>query len=650
MQAWRGVRLRPIRLIVIALILGLGLLLLLIIGWRFNVTQAAPPIIGGCPLFPADNIWNVPVNNLPVDANSNAYINSIGANKGLHPDFGSGLWQGAPIGIPYVIVPQNQATVPMAFDYTAESDIGPYPIPPTAPIEGGPSSTGDRHVIVLQQGTCMLFETWSSYPQGGGTSWHAGSGAFFNLNENWLRPAGWTSADAAGLPILPGLARYDEVAAGAINHALRFTINNTRNQYIWPARHKASSNSSPNLPPMGQRFRLKASFNISGYSHDTQVILTALKTYGMIVADNGSDWFISGAPDPGWNDGVLVSELGGITGSNFEAVNQSSLQISPNSAQAAVAPAAPSSPAALTLSSSQINLSWADNAINESGFYIERKTGAAGNYAVVATVAANLLGYNDINLEDNTQYFYRIRAYNAYGTSAYTTPVSATTLLAVPIAPAGLNVWATSATQVSLTWADKSHNESDFAIERSPDGTTGWIQIGALTSPNITTGIDGSLTINTTYFYRIRAHNAAGNTYSDVARVVTTLWPVSNPSDDGAGGNSNMLSYAMTHALTGQSITFAVSGNKVSFNPGVSWSPSMTSGVNLVGGCSGGPTITIDGTGLTSLNGGLLLNHNVVYGIKLTNFPGPGGLAQLRVSPIAPSGTGNRLTCSAVIR
>ncbi len=217
--------------------------------WAPASAQTAPTL-EGCPVFPADNVWNAPVDNLPVDPNSSAYISTIGAAKGLHPDFGSGTYDGGPIGIPYTLVSGTQARVNITFDYSDESDPGPYPIPPNAAIEGGSQSTGDRHVLVLDRDNCILYETWSSYPQPDG-SWQAGSGAVFNLRSNALRPRGWTSADAAGLPILPGLVRYDEVASGEIRHALRFTAPQTRKEYIWPARHYASSLTASNYPPWG---------------------------------------------------------------------------------------------------------------------------------------------------------------------------------------------------------------------------------------------------------------------------------------------------------------------------------------------------------------------------------------------------------------
>lgn len=294
---------------------------------------ASAQTIGNCPVFPANNIWNARVDNLPVHPLSNAYVNTIGPMSLGHADFGSGLYNGEPIGIPFITVPGTQPKVPVTFQYSDESDPGPYPIPPSAPIEGGGSSTGDRHVLVIDQDNCILYELYSAYPQPDG-SWQAGSGAIFDLKANNLRPATWTSADAAGLPMFPGLARYDEVAAGAIKHALRFTVPSTQKAYLWPARHYASSITSTNYPPMGVRFRLKASFNISGFSPDVQVILQALKTYGMILADNGSAWYVSGAPDSRWNNNNL-SEFRQLQGTDFEAVDESSLMIDPNSAQVA---------------------------------------------------------------------------------------------------------------------------------------------------------------------------------------------------------------------------------------------------------------------------------------------------------------------------
>ena len=299
------------------------------------ITPAAgSAIITVRPMFPRDNIWNVAVDALPVDANSPAYVTTIGTAKTLHADFGT-VYNGAPNGIPYVVVAGSQPKVAVTFDYADESDPGPYPVPPDAPIEGGPSSTGDRHVLVVDRDGGKLYELFAAYPNADG-SWHAGSGAVFDLNGNALRPAGWTSADAAGLPILPGLVRYEEVAAGEIPHALRFTAPQTRNAYIWPARHKASSLAGTSYPPMGQRFRLKASVDISTFGPNVQVILRALKKYGMFLADNGSSWFLSGAPDPRWDDNEL-HQLGRLTGNDFEAVDESSLMADPDSGRTVTA-------------------------------------------------------------------------------------------------------------------------------------------------------------------------------------------------------------------------------------------------------------------------------------------------------------------------
>lgn len=295
-----------------------------------HAATAAPPTLAGCPIFPADNIWNVAIDGLPVDANSAAYVATIGAASNAHPDFGT-VYAGAPNGIPYADVGGTQARVNVTFDYADESDPGPYPIPPDAPIEGGPQSNGDRHVLIVDRDACMLYELYAAYPNVNG-SWSAGSGAVYDLRGNALRPATWTSADAAGLPILPGLVRYDEVATGEIAHALRFTAPQTANSFVWPARHQASSHSGAAYPPMGQRFRLKASTDIAKFGPNVQVILRALKKYGMFLADNGSSWYLSGAPDPRWSDDEL-HQIQQLRGSDFEAVDGTTLMVYANSAQ-----------------------------------------------------------------------------------------------------------------------------------------------------------------------------------------------------------------------------------------------------------------------------------------------------------------------------
>ena len=289
--------------------------------------------LNGALAFPADNAWNTDVSAAPVDPGSDALIASIGLAIGLHPDFGAGLLGGAPIGIPYVVVAAGQATVRIVFTaYGGESDVGPYPVPPTAPVEGGsaPGNTGDRHVLVVDRDANRLYELFGASLNGDG-SWNAASGAVFHLDRNAVRPTappGWTSADAAGLPIFPGLARYEEAAAGpgGIRHALRFTVQRSRRAWVPPASHFASSSTSATLPPMGMRVRLKASYAIpAGFSVETRALLTAMKSYGMIVADNGSNWFVSGAPDERWNNDALVGELRQVQGQNFEVVRMDGL-------------------------------------------------------------------------------------------------------------------------------------------------------------------------------------------------------------------------------------------------------------------------------------------------------------------------------------
>lgn len=291
--------------------------------------EAAPPTIAGCPLLPADNIWNAPVDTLPVAANSEAYIDTIGRTTTLHPDFGSGTWDGGPIGIPYNLVTAGQQKSAVTFLYADESDPGPYPIPKSPLIEGGPDSDGDRHILMVDQDACILYELYDAWPETA-TSWTAGSGAIYDLRSNALRPDGWTSADAAGLPILSGLVRYEEVAAGSITHVLRFTAAQTRNAHLWPARHHASSLSGTQYPPMGQRFRLKAGVDLSGLSPQVRVIARAMQKYGLILADNGSSWYISGVPDERWDNDVL-RQLDRLSGNDFEAVDVSGLMIDPDS-------------------------------------------------------------------------------------------------------------------------------------------------------------------------------------------------------------------------------------------------------------------------------------------------------------------------------
>jgi len=284
--------------------------------------------LGGRPIFPSSDPWRTDISGSPRDALSDSLIASCGATTGMHPDFGT-VYGGAPNGIPYVVVHGTQPRVPVSFYYGDESDPGPYPVPPYAPVEGGSSSTGDRHVLVVDADNWKLYERYDAHPVSGGASWTGGSGAVFDMTAGTVRPAGWTSADAAGLPILPGLVRYDEVGIDhAIEHALRFSCARTRKAYVAPARHSAGSQTGVNFPPMGMRVRLKASFDISGFSPTNQVILKALKKYGMFVADNGSDMYLSGAPDPRWSDDDLHN-LTKVQGSDFEVIQMSGIVVQP---------------------------------------------------------------------------------------------------------------------------------------------------------------------------------------------------------------------------------------------------------------------------------------------------------------------------------
>ncbi len=312
-----------------------------------GLSHAQAPTVGNCTVLPANNIWNTPIDSLPVSPDSSTYVNTIGAAAGVHADFGSGLWDGEPIGLPFITVPGTETKYPASFTYAGESDPGPYAVPLDAPIQGGSASTGDRHVISIDVDHCILYEMYAAYPRA--ASWQAGSGAIYDLLSNDLRVATWTSADAAGLPLFPGLVRYDEIVAGEIRHALEFTVSQTQRAYVWPARHYASSLTGAQYPPMGVRFRLRANFDISGYSPVNQIILRALKKYGMMIIDNGAPWFLSGAPDARWDNSDLHN-LGRIHGSDFEAVDVSGLMISADSGQARQAADTPVPPPPVAIS------------------------------------------------------------------------------------------------------------------------------------------------------------------------------------------------------------------------------------------------------------------------------------------------------------
>jgi hypothetical protein len=280
------------------------------------------PAARHCPVFPANNPWNQRVDKLPVSAASARLIRSIGLDAPAHADFGSGKWDGGPIGIPFDVVSRRTHRSRVSFEYADESDRVRYPIPRHVHVEGGTHATGDRHAILVDRSSCRLYELYDLSRTSHG--WSAGSGAVWSLRSNHLRPAGWTSADAAGLPIFPGLARWDEVSRGVIDHALRFTAPETRRAYVYPARHYASSSTDPSLPPMGLRVRLKASVDVASFPKQARVVLRALQRYGMILADNGSPWYVSGAPNSHWSNDALHS-LGRLTGADFEVVDTSSL-------------------------------------------------------------------------------------------------------------------------------------------------------------------------------------------------------------------------------------------------------------------------------------------------------------------------------------
>jgi hypothetical protein len=401
-----------------------------------GTAQSAVGAIGGCAIFPPNNVWNTPVDTLGVDAGSASYIAAEGGGAAaLHQNFGT-VWQGAPVGIPYVVVPATQTLVPIVLTpYGAEGDPGPYPIPPGAPVEGGPASNGDRHLLVLQQGNCVLYELYRAFPLANG-GWQ-GFGAKFNLKANApLRPAQYTSADAAGLPIFPGLVKYEEVAAalqagGMIGHALRFTVPNIRRAYVWPARHYAGSSTNTNYPPMGQRFRLKATVDIDYYpgtnppvpvSPTNKVILRSLKKYGMLVADHGGSFSVSGAPDPRWNDEDLHN-LAYYRATDFEAVNSSALMLDPNSGQAAAPPACTTLPARPTLlkpligaraGAARVTLDWDDTSCATFYNLTVRKDTSSG--AVMdSPTQLSASRYVTVSLANTGPYVWRVEACNSLG-------------------------------------------------------------------------------------------------------------------------------------------------------------------------------------------------------------------------------------------
>ena len=358
--------------------------------------------------FPADNTWNQDISASAVDPNSAAIINFIGPSIGLHPDFGSGLYNGSDMGIPYVVVGSSQAPVNINFTaYGDESDPGPMPVPANAPIEGDPNpGSGDRHVLVLDNANCWLYELYSSYPNADG-SWNAGSAAVWDLLADEQRPWTWTSADAAGLPIFAGLARYDEVASGQIRHALRFTLAQSRAAFVPPASHWASNTSNASAAPMGMRLRLKASYDISGFSANNQVILTALKKYGMIMADNGSSMYISGAPDSRWDNNDLHN-LGQVTASAFEVVQMNPIYTASNVPQGAAPVITSFSAAPATVATgTPVTLSW----------------NSTGTYLLISPQLGPVRG-NQVTVSPAQTTTYTLYATNPYGRTTATVTVT----------------------------------------------------------------------------------------------------------------------------------------------------------------------------------------------------------------------------------
>ncbi|MDE3245445.1 MAG: hypothetical protein KGN80_05105, partial [Acidobacteriota bacterium] len=454
--------------------------------------------------FPGSSAWNQDVSTAPVDPDSAAIIAFIGATSGLKADFGSGLWQGSSIGIPYGVVSGSQAKVAINYQaYGDESDPGPMPVPDPAPIEGDDphATSGDRHVLLLDRDHCILYELYGSQLQADG-SWNADSGAIWDLQANTVRPYGWTSADAAGLPIFPGLARFDEVAAGAITHALRFTVPTSRRAYVSPASHWASSNTSASAPPMGMRVRLKASVDISGYPAQSRVVLQALKTYGMILADNGSRWFISGAPNAGWDNTDLQS-LSGIKGSDLEVVQMGAIHTA-NPAGPAPTIAFSASPATITPGQSS-TLNW--TVTDTSTVLITPSTGAPIGLARGASLVVN----------PGATTTYTLTATGPYGrtTSTATVTVAGGT---VPFIG--------------------SFNASPSTIQAGQTSTLAWAVSGATSltiAPAIGAVTGTSVTVSpaSTTAYTLTAANSAGNSTA-VATVTVSSGGFITPDSPGA--------------------------------------------------------------------------------------------------------------------
>jgi hypothetical protein len=666
-----------------------------------GLAAAQPPTVGNCSVFPANNIWNTRIDQLPVSPNSSTWVNTIGTSAHLHPDFGSGLYNGEPIGIPYVTVPGTQTKYPATFTYQSESDPGPYAIPLTAPIEGGSSSTGDRHVISVDTDNCILYEIYDAYPQT--ASWQGGSGVIFNLLSDALRPASWTSADAAGLPIFPGLVRYDEIVAGQIRHAIRFTVPQTQNTYVWPARHEASSLTSASYPPMGARFRLKASFDISSFSATNQIILTALKLYGMMLADNGSSWYISGATDSRWsNDDLHV--LNNIAGSNFEAVDVSPLMVDPNSGQALqnsvsvdVTPPSANVPvnahqqfsAAVTGNSSQA-VTWDVNGVvggNSAVGFIDSISGLYTAPAIVpspATVAvhatsqavSSVVGTASATITGSASAVpaaVSVTPNTGSGSSQTFTFAFTDGNGAADITTAQIDISSTlSVSGACYVYYPRGLNElylaSDAGVWQGPlpIGSTGTLQNSqcAINVGASSASMSGTtLTLNLALSFK-SGFAGAKNVYMEVANATHDsgwsmhgTWTVGSaaPAPDfsigmtaGPGSVAAGGSAAYTVTVTGNNgfngtVSFGTpglpSGVTGSFNPTtVTGSGSTTLTITTTGGASaGGITITVTGASGS-------LNHNTSASLTITGASSGGYPAAVSVTPSSGSGASQTFT------
>jgi len=519
-------------------------LYLIVFGFACTASAQAPTIGGSCTVFPADNIWNTPVDQLPVAANSATYVNTIGAAGGVHADFGAGIWDGGPSGIPFVTVAGSQTKYPATFLYWDESDAGPYAVPLTAPIEGGSASTGDRHAIAIDTNNCILYELYRAFPQS--ASWQADSGSIFNLLLNNLRPSGWTSADAAGLPIFPGLFRYDEIAAGEIRHALRFTVPQTRRAFVWPARHYASSLTGTQYPPMGVRFRLRAGFDISGFSPTNQIILRALKKYGMILADNGSAWYLSGAPDSRWNDSDLHN-LGAVHGSDFEVVDVSGLMISPDSGQAlqssALSVTVTPSSASVQVSTTKQFSATVNNSTNQGVTW----TASAGLISATGlyTAPASVPSPATVTIQATSQ-----ADTSAKGTAAVTiTPPPPP--VTVTVSPSNANVQVSTTQQFTATVSNSSNQSVTWSV--TGGGTIS--SSGLYTAP--TTVPSGAVTVQATSVASPTAMGSASVTVTNPALPVSVTI---SPTSAEVRINRSRTFTATVQNTTNQSVTWKVNG------------------------------------------------------------------------------------------